>query len=62
MKIRFFRVVCFLSAAWLIFLLVIFDKNNDKLIDIVIIGWPSIVGFILSYVVTGSFFWPKNKN
>lgn len=64
MKIRFFRVVSVLSILWLGLILyggIFGTKQNELVVNIIVFGWPALLGLLASYIATGSILWPKSR-
>lgn len=65
MKIRFFQIIWILSTSWLCLIIYggVYGSRGDELfMNIIIFGWPSIIGLIGTYVVTGSFLLPTERS
>jgi hypothetical protein len=63
MKVRFFRVISVLSVLWLgliIYGAVFGTAKGQLLLNLIVLGWPALLGLLASFVATGSL-WPKHR-
>lgn len=65
MKTRFLRIIWVSSALWIGLILFggIFGTAKDELVlNLIVFGWPAVLGLLVCYFVGGSFWWPEEPN
>jgi hypothetical protein len=65
MKTRFLRIIWVSSVLWLGLILFggLFGTAKDELVlNLIVFGWPAILGLLICYFVGGSFWWPEEPN